>query len=280
VSNQVALLSEFYEASKKLIPEATPYSWLATADDASVELYVEKFIIPANQSADLTLNMQFFTTAEVVAFSTPSKDVDGNIKVKINGDTAASEARAVSDRLILNEAITALTVTNADTAASKELFVFQVVPVGTVASTTSKFSVVGAKTFLELIDTPSSYAGAASKRLGINSAGNAVVVYDQIGDGGNLPIQTRSTDGNASATAAIVLVDASAGDVTLTLPDSASGRKYEIVKIDSTFNKVIVTPASGDIKSASSPSGTTTFNMVAPFETIGVITDATDWFVI
>ena len=74
-------------------------------------------------------------------------------------------------------------------------------------------------------------------------AANKKYVDDSIALGSAITSETVTT--NTTASKNITLVDCSSGDISITLPNT--GLKYEVSKIDSSANKVIILPTTGTI---------------------------------
>lgn len=90
-------------------------------------------------------------------------------------------------------------------------------------------------------------------------------------------VATINSSTTLDDTHAVVLIDASGGPVTVTLP-SVSGigrRRYVVKKIDSSANAVTVA-ASG----AEMIDGTTSKTLAIQYEALEVVTNGTAWFVI
>lgn len=94
-------------------------------------------------------------------------------------------------------------------------------------------------------------------------------------------IVTKTTDYTATLDDQVIVCDASSGAVTITLPTAASalssgrGHVYCIFKKDSTSNDVII-----DANGSETIDGELTFNLVAQYESIKVISDGTEWLII
>jgi len=74
-----------------------------------------------------------------------------------------------------------------------------------------------------------------------------------------------------------VLVDASSGSVTITLPASSSNtdRRYTIKKKDSSGNKVII-----DANGSETIDGETTVELKLQYQYVTILCDGTEWFII
>lgn len=72
----------------------------------------------------------------------------------------------------------------------------------------------------------------------------------------------------------VVLVDATSGSVTITLPASVSGKYFDIKKIDTSVNTVIVTPTSGTID------GDPNVVISSPYASITIVGDGVNFYVL
>lgn len=89
-------------------------------------------------------------------------------------------------------------------------------------------------------------------------------------------IATVSGNTTLDATYSNVLVDASGGPVTLTLPAAASStrRVYTIKKIDSSVNSVVI-----DGNGAETIDGAATVSLVTQYESLRIVCNGTSWFI-
>ncbi len=95
--------------------------------------------------------------------------------------------------------------------------------------------------------------------------------------GGIQTYSVTSPTANATLTAGqtVALVDATAGNVTITLPAVAaagSGQVYTVKKTDSSSNSVTISPASGTID------GAATLVLSSQYHSVQLATNATNWF--
>lgn len=90
-------------------------------------------------------------------------------------------------------------------------------------------------------------------------------------------INTIDADYTADGEDQVILVDAGAGNIIVTLPDAGDceGRGYRIKVIDNNgnLNTVDVTPAGGNIDGAAN------YDLDTLYDAIDVISDGTDWWV-
>lgn len=100
------------------------------------------------------------------------------------------------------------------------------------------------------------------------------------------PIVSKNSDYTLTSTDHTVLVDASGGDVIITVPDSTSdtdlynstlgrGKVYIIKKTDSSTTNTVILQRSG----VQEIEGDTSFTMQSPGEVVGLQTDGSDWFI-
>lgn len=111
--------------------------------------------------------------------------------------------------------------------------------------------------------------------VGIGS-GTPLSTLDVQGSFG-LGVASISTSTTADATAAVYLVDATGGAVTLTLPTAASAlrRTYNVKKTDSSLNAVTI-----DGAGAETIDGAATQTLIAQYESIMIVSDGTSWFIL
>lgn len=89
------------------------------------------------------------------------------------------------------------------------------------------------------------------------------------------PITTITTNTTLDSSHFTVLVDASGGDVTVTLPAVASGLIYHIKRIDNTANTVLI-----DGNGAETIDGGATAELTVQYETIKIQADSTEWWIL
>jgi len=100
-----------------------------------------------------------------------------------------------------------------------------------------------------------------------------VSIYDAVSA---LSTRTLTGDTTLAATDHVVLVDASGGDVTLTLPLAASRlSEFCIKKIDSSGNTVTIDGNGGE-----TIDGSTTFVLTEQYDALRIFSDATEWWVL
>lgn len=90
------------------------------------------------------------------------------------------------------------------------------------------------------------------------------------------PVTSQTGDYTVTDSDFLVLVDASSGNVTITLPASSSGRRYEIKKTDSSANKVII-----DGDGSETIDGATTQELLLQYEALSVMGDGSgNWVIV
>jgi hypothetical protein len=89
-----------------------------------------------------------------------------------------------------------------------------------------------------------------------------------------LASQTTSSNLTPAATTALALINCSGGNRTVTLTNitHSPGRVFTAKKTDAGANLLVVTPGSGTID------GGANFSSAAPFATVTVVSDGTNWF--
>ena len=91
------------------------------------------------------------------------------------------------------------------------------------------------------------------------------------------PTSSWTSSGTPSSTDGTILVDATSGNITVTLPTAASalGTAYYIKKIDTSANKVII-----DGDSSETIDDSTTIELIVPYECALIQSDGTEWWVL
>jgi len=113
-------------------------------------------------------------------------------------------------------------------------------------------------------------------RLGVATTG-PTSTFDTDGSVGAGDVSSVNTNTTLDDTHSVVLVDATGGVVTITLP-AVSGivrRRYTIKKIDSSANAVTI-----DGNGAETIDGATTQNLAAQYDTLEIVTNGTAWFIV
>ena len=117
--------------------------------------------------------------------------------------------------------------------------------------------------------------------LGVTPSGNYETLADRVEYVDSKVSQVASVvevNGSLSLdnTHGIILVDTSAGNITITLPLTSSGvYRYTIKKVDSSSNSVIVTA-----QGASSIDGAATLDIDTQYQFSSIINTNTDWFLV
>jgi len=134
-----------------------------------------------------------------------------------------------------------------------------------------------------VFQTGATTTASRAERMRIDSAGQVGINTDApvstLDVQGSMSIITTTITTSTSLTAShnVVLVDASSGVVTVTLPAVATngGRKYHIKKIDSSSNNVVV-----DGTASETVDGDLTQTMTLQYESLTVVNDGSEWFII
>lgn len=89
------------------------------------------------------------------------------------------------------------------------------------------------------------------------------------------PVLNKAADYVLAAADFVINVNASGGPRTMTLPDATAntGKVYKIKKVDESSNEVIITGTGGDLID-----GEAEQIILAPFTSVEVISDGTNWF--
>ena len=90
-----------------------------------------------------------------------------------------------------------------------------------------------------------------------------------------LAVTSKTADYTATSSDTVILVDATSGDVTITLPAVSSGLHYYIKKTDSSSNKVIV-----DGDGSETIDGSTTQDIISQYDAMEIVSDGTSWSII
>ena len=85
---------------------------------------------------------------------------------------------------------------------------------------------------------------------------------------------TSQTSNYTASDGDIVLVDASSGAVTITLPSPSEGAKVRVKKIDASTNTVTVSPSATE-----TIDGSSSHAISKQYETYEYVSDGTNWFV-
>ena len=85
---------------------------------------------------------------------------------------------------------------------------------------------------------------------------------------------TKVTANYTASDGEIVLVDASGGAVTVTLPTPSSGARVRVKKIDASTNTVTVSPSGTE-----TIDGASSHSISQQYETYEYVSDGTDWYV-
>jgi hypothetical protein len=139
--------------------------------------------------------------------------------------------------------------------------------------------------------TPHTRPAGSDQQVQFNDAGSfgadGALAWDKANDVlslTNLTVNGRQnwklvskTSAYTAASETVILVDASGGAVTITLPPAASssGRRYVVKKIDSSANAVTL-----DGNGSETIDGATTLPLYCQYDFVGVVCDGSNWLVI
>lgn len=273
MSKKVAYQFDLFKGDDEVTPELDLLSWVAANSSSEVKLVVDYFKIPANQTSDLSLSIVQNSSTKLILLHDPSGSIDSLLKVKLNG---GSTEYSVAPDLLLSEVLTSVSATNTSSGV-KELYIYSIVANGVTSANISTVNTMLPSTFLQLIDTPSSYAGAGGKTVKVKSVADGLEFVTVIGDGVNRPIVSQSTSYTITSTDGVILGNASGGAITFTLPNATGidGRLYTVKKTDSSANAVIL-----DGHSSQTIDGSTTYNLTIENDSITVIALGGSWYII
>lgn len=103
------------------------------------------------------------------------------------------------------------------------------------------------------------------------------IVY--VGDVVNIAVPVTSKTANYTALTSdqVILVDATSAAITITLPaaSGASGTRFDIKKIDSSGNLVII-----DANASETIDGSLTLEIVNQYDSVTIVSNGTSWFII
>ncbi len=125
-------------------------------------------------------------------------------------------------------------------------------------------------TFLEEQDTPNSYVGQASKYVKVNP-GETGLIFD------TYPLRSQNINTIASQNDYTILIDASLGNRTVTIPSSLTYPRiiYNIKKIDSSTFTVTVVPIL-----AQTIDGAANYVLTVPNQSVTIQSDGANWVVL
>ncbi len=114
-------------------------------------------------------------------------------------------------------------------------------------------------------------------RAGVNMDVQTVGDMIDINNYGSYSVASKTLDANLTLLENVILNDATAGDITLTLPlaSTASGKIYNIKKTDASANNVII-----DGNGAETIDGAATLSTNTQYESFTVVCDGAAWFII
>jgi hypothetical protein len=114
----------------------------------------------------------------------------------------------------------------------------------------------------------------ASIELVYNGTTSRWMIVGGVG-GSNSDVVSTSVDLTLTNTNEVVLASAASGLRTITLPSPSNGKKFTIKKTDSAVNVVKVLPVGG-----ATIDGVASYNISAQYQSITIVTDGTNWYII
>jgi hypothetical protein len=90
----------------------------------------------------------------------------------------------------------------------------------------------------------------------------------------NLSVLSVSTNTTLSNVSSVVLVNATSGSKTITLPAPSAGTIFHVKKTDSSLNTVVITPPSGTIDGAANKT------LSYQYSSVSVVSDGTNFFLV
>ena len=125
-------------------------------------------------------------------------------------------------------------------------------------------------------------AGGSFNRLGVGASGEVLKVSGGLPSWGvvtssTFSTSTKTTNYTIATSDTVVLADATAGVIVITLPvaSTASGYRFFVKKIDSSANTVTITRSGAD-----TIDGGTTAVISVQYTSITIVSNGTNWFII
>ncbi len=128
-----------------------------------------------------------------------------------------------------------------------------------------------------ILDTDDTLAANSNTKVASQKATKAYVDNSIVGATSVVPYSSVSSDTTLDNTYSVVAVDASGGNVTITLPTAVGveGRTFSIKKVDSSSNTVTINP-----NGAETIDGGSSAVISVQYVSVMVISDNTNWYVI
>ncbi|OXA89543.1 hypothetical protein B0A66_14085, partial [Flavobacterium hercynium] len=179
--------------------------------------------------------------------------IDGKLVSSVNGVVSTNTVD------VLISASNGLTVTNGDVALG-----------GTLANPTTVTT--SAANTLAISGLQATSSISTDKILVVDGTTGVLKTTSSIVNA----ISTKTSNYTALATDETLLVNATGGNVTITLPSASSslGKKYAIKKIDNSTNNVVITTAGGTIDTQASITGSVWLQRWV------IQSDGTNWYII
>jgi hypothetical protein len=181
---------------------------------------------------------------EFIGFAIDAASIGSLVRVQISGGIAGLSTLNTGKQVFASISAAGALQTSPPTSAGQ-----WVVPVG-VATSSSTLTI---------------NAAGSSTAVKITSESDALVYTSIVSISSN----TTLANGNTA-----ILVDASAGTKTITLPAPTAGKIFHIKKIDSSTNTVVISPPSGTIDGAASKS------LLTKNDSLTIISDGINFFLI
>lgn len=243
-------------------PLSRKFTWSPANNSSKISVISDFAIIPA--ASTVTLSYAEHIDGIVSIFEDPDKT--GDLTLKINGDTNGNN---LAYWRVISGKISGLIAINANATEDRVVKFYTIIPNGTVSGGNNDISFGIGQTFLGLNDTPNTYLAKGGYGIRVNDAEDALEFVE------NNVFPTRLVDStdNIVSSDDIIFLDASGGGFTVTLVNPVTiGKVYRLIKIDSGFNVVVVTPGSGTINGAAS------YEITNPYEGKGFVYDGTNWY--
>lgn len=262
--------------TEKVYPYVPKMSWVAANSSSELRFHVQRFIVPASQSSDLSLPIIDLSNVLWTMVVNPDKltkagGATGSIKVE--GDTASTEQIPVAPRVVFSGDVTALSAQNSSSTLSIELLVIKAVQVGTV--TVPNRSLLLPIAWTDLSDTPSSYVDKAGFQPFVKADETGIELLPA----GSKYVTKTITNANSPYTLTsddhMVFADATSGPITVVTPAAASytDQSWIVKKTDSSSNAVTL-----DGNSSETIDGQATISFIlGGYE---IISDGTNWEII
>lgn len=181
---------------------------------------------------------------EFVGFALDAVSGGSLVRVQVGGGIGGFSGLSVGQQVFASESVPGGVQVTSPTLAGR-----WIIPVGSATSATT-LTVNGA---------------GSSTAVKITSEADPFVYASVVSVSSNTTLTTGNT---------VVLVDASGGATTITLPAPVSGKIVHIKKTDSSLNAITISPPSGTIDGAANA------NLFFQYECFTIVSDGTNFFII